>query len=732
MNKVEVLSPAGDLENFFTAINSGADAVYLGLDRFNARMKADNISTGNISEVVDFAHLKGVKVYVTLNTLVSDSEMKDVIQMVDECVRAGVDAFIVQDFGIIGVLRRTFPSIVLHGSTQLGVHNLRGARVAKSLGLSRVVLSREVTLEDIRQISQNVDIELEVFVQGAMCVCFSGNCYLSSLKCGASGNRGECKQLCRLPYKLSGKDFGRDGYMLSPRDNCMLDSLKDIVDAGVVSLKIEGRLRRQGYVSVATRVYRNAIDELILTGYIDDVHTKKNALKKVFSRGEFVQGYFDGNDIIDSYHNNHMGEYIGEVVSCSRFKNIYRIELKVNVQLHKNDGLKLVDKNSSVSLGVGNIEYNGNNIVVFAKNYAKPNSKVYRVLDSVFEGLGEDISRYERIDMYFEAYAGSPMKLKIVSPTSEYALNGDMCEIANTKGTTLISVQSQLEKLGDYKKYFRLGDITCDIGDNVFLPIAKLNSLRRDCLEGLKNMILSQRKLPYKRNVTMALGIEGFECHDIALAMVDEKMDISNIRKEYDGIILSPTVYSLDVVAKFCDKVSKVGCKKVLLNMPIIALKEDLVILDKVVEFCRERGIGLVANNIYALDYISEGSEVWAGSNMNITNQYSAILLKKYGVEECISAIEKWFGSVGGTIKMCNGYRVLMTLAHCPHKTLTRRDCANGQCGYLGDLVLLGENRKYTIRRYKVASCYFELVDSVLEEKDSDRKVDDLRGIKNV
>ena len=284
MKRFEVLSPAGDIENFKVAIKSGADAVYFGLNKFNARLKADNISLDNLQELVGYAHLKGVKTYVTINTLVSNSELKELVAMVGKCLECGVDAFIVQDYGVISVLKSVYPDIVLHGSTQLGVHNVHGAKVAKSLGLSRVVLSREVTIEDIREIKNSVDIELEVFVQGAMCVCFSGNCYLSSLKFGASGNRGLCKQLCRLPYEMTNGKSKKTGYMLSPRDNCMLDYLQELCDIGVESFKIEGRLRRAGYVATATRVYRQAIDSITGNSKFDKNQATSD-LKKVFSMG---------------------------------------------------------------------------------------------------------------------------------------------------------------------------------------------------------------------------------------------------------------------------------------------------------------------------------------------------------------------------------------------------------------------------------------------------------------
>lgn len=285
---LELLAPAGDTEAFDVAIESGADAVYLGLDNFNARMKAQNFDCVGIADVVSRAHFYGVKVYVTVNTILQNDEFSDLISLVKAAVDAKVDAFLVQDLGVCKVLKECFDGIVLHASTQLGVHNLLGAKMCEEAGFSRVVLSRETKLEDIKEIRQNTNLEIEYFVQGALCVAFSGNCYLSSKEQGASGNRGFCKQLCRLPYRaeVGGKTY--DGYLLSARDLCLYSSIKQLAEAGVCSFKIEGRLRRKGYVACAVQAYRKAIDEAEngKNPVLDD--KTKTMLKIAFSRGEYL------------------------------------------------------------------------------------------------------------------------------------------------------------------------------------------------------------------------------------------------------------------------------------------------------------------------------------------------------------------------------------------------------------------------------------------------------------
>ena len=286
---LELLAPAGDISALDTAIKCGADAVYLGLNGFNARMRAQNFNADNIGEVVARAHFYGVKVYVTINTVLQNDEFNDLISLVKTAVCAKVDAFLVQDLGVAKVLKDAFEGIVLHASTQMGVHNLYGAKVAERMGIKRVVLSREAKLEDIKQIRDNTSLEIEYFVQGALCIAFSGNCYLSSVEQGASGNRGLCKQLCRLPYIAKSGGKIDKGYMLSARDLCLARSVKELADAGVCSFKIEGRLRRDGYVAEAVQTYRRIIDEVEKGRKIDFDEKDENRLKIAFSRGDFLE-----------------------------------------------------------------------------------------------------------------------------------------------------------------------------------------------------------------------------------------------------------------------------------------------------------------------------------------------------------------------------------------------------------------------------------------------------------
>lgn len=713
---VEVLSPAGDMKSFYRAIESGADAIYMGAPKFNARMKASNFTLDEMSQAVKFAHLKGVKVYVTLNTLVTTKEMKDVVGVVGEMLNIGVDAFIVQDLGIVSVLKSVYPDIVLHGSTQMGVHNIRGARVAKSIGLSRVVLSREVGLDDIRKIRENVDIELECFVQGALCVCFSGNCYLSSLKCSASGNRGECKQLCRLKYSASVGKTHKDGYLLSPKDICNAKYLAELITLGVVSFKIEGRLRRGGYVAKTTLAYRQMVDDFFSAKEID-YKSAENTLKKVFSRGEFIRGYFEGNDIIEPKINNHIGEYIGKVKSCNKFKDIYKIIISLDKDktIHSGDGIKFKVGDEYISMGIGNVEHGGNNIVVFGKNSIPNDSNVYKSVDSLFEDEVVDKSKYRDVYLSVSAIVGNKFEVTASVDGYKKTFYGDILECAKTRAITEENIVSQLGKFDPQIWRVHFDEITLD---NVFMPLSKLNEIRREIVAYFESVLhLTKEHSPEPFPKIESITANG------NMAIVDEKVNIRCLAKNYVRLIFAPTVYSVQVVKHFVEEYSRYFSGTPVLKLPIIAMADDLDIVDNILKECPN--IALMAENIYGLDYLNDGFEVLAGSNMNITNDYTLTYLKSIGVKNMVGSIERWCQPLGGVYRITSGNLVLMTFAHCPYKTICNSTCE--ACKYAGVIKINGGGNEYTVRKYRVAKCYYELVDGVKTTLNGTNEVYDLR-----
>lgn len=284
---LELLSPAGSPEAVIAAVQNGADAVYMGLGDFNARRGAKNFTDEEFEKAVRYCHVRGCKVYVTLNTLVNDREIPAATESARLASRCGVDGIIIQDLGLISVVRRAAPDIPLHASTQMSIHNLAGVQAAAEMGLTRAVLARELSLEEIKFITSNSPIETEVFVHGALCFCHSGQCYMSALIGRRSGNRGMCAQPCRMQYSLGGR---MDDYPMSLKDNCLVDRLRELEEAGVACVKIEGRMKRPEYTAIVTGIYSKAIKERR-----QPTAEEMNMLTKAFSRQGFTQGYFNGD-----------------------------------------------------------------------------------------------------------------------------------------------------------------------------------------------------------------------------------------------------------------------------------------------------------------------------------------------------------------------------------------------------------------------------------------------------
>ena len=282
---IELLAPAGSMDSLRAAVQNGANAVYLGCGSFNARQSAKNFTPATLAEAVKYCHIRGVAVHLTLNTLVLDREMQDLANLIRQAALCGVDAFIVQDLGVVQMCRQIAPNVDIHGSTQMTIHSLAGVQVCAAMGMKRVVLSRELNRDEIRFICANSPIEIEVFAHGALCMCYSGQCYLSSVIGCRSGNRGRCAQPCRQTY---GYNRWEDKYPLSLKDNCLVGYLKELQGMGVASIKLEGRMKRPEYVATVTSVYRKALDEGVVTREMMD------SLLAAFNRDGFTDGYYTG------------------------------------------------------------------------------------------------------------------------------------------------------------------------------------------------------------------------------------------------------------------------------------------------------------------------------------------------------------------------------------------------------------------------------------------------------
>lgn len=717
---LELLAPAGDREAFFVAIASGADAVYLGLDNFNARMKAQNFDCDNIAEVVAYAHFFGVKVYVTINTILQNQEFEDLIALVKAAVDAKVDAFLVQDLGVCKVLRECFDGIVLHASTQMGIHNLYGAKVAKEAGFSRVVLSRETKLEDIIAIRQNTDLEIEYFVQGALCTAFSGNCYLSSKEQGASGNRGLCKQLCRLPYRAVSQSKTYDGYLLSARDLCLFSSLKELADAGVCSFKIEGRLRRKGYVACAVQAYRKALDEVEngLNPRLDERVEKE--LKIAFSRGEYLKrAYLDEGtpNVVEKRFNNHVGVRIGVVRSVKEFKDgLFEIEVATKYPLQKGDGLKFFDNDrEKASLGIGEPKICKNGAYSFVtKTKVKVGWQVNIILDTQLDDELFKAQRSVPICLEVEAKIGFPLKIKATFKSKNADISVEKrteqnLEKALNAPMSANDVANACSKVGD--SGFSVAACRVDT-DGVFVAKSIVNALRRDVLCELKERIIDnnapgkvtfdeEKANEFLQDLRALEPIRSERWH-----VVKSENPVTGMVRANETILLKPDVYDAKSIRKTLDLLD-IDTKDVVLDLPIYANGKDLAVLEKAIE---ESGIKrLASENAYGLYFAKKGCEVIAAQGHNIANVFAVREAKRLGASAYVPSCEYADFCADDSLERVETDEdiPLMTFAHCPYKAIFDCDCKS--CAYKPNLVIERENKKYAIRRVRLASCRFEL-----------------------
>lgn len=486
----EILAPAGSKEALIGAISSGANAVYLAGKRFGARAFADNFSNEDILEVINYAHVRGVFVYVTINTLVYDDEIDDLLAYTDFLVTSGVDALIVQDLGVLDLCLHRYPDLDIHVSTQMNTHSIDQVKFLKSLGVKRIVLARETPIELILDIKKQVDIELEVFVHGALCVSYSGQCLMSSMMGGRSGNRGECAQPCRLPYTLLKDDeiVSKESYLLSTKDLMTLEYMHALIDAGIDSFKIEGRMRKAYYVIQAVLSYKRARDAYLNHQSID-LKEDIDALTKLFNRS-FTKGYLlheIPKVINQNIRPNHMGIEIGEVISY--YNHQVKVRLKDTLKMH--DGYRIISSQKDYGNIITRLIKEGelvkeafehDIVMIDVKEKIEKGAKVLKTLDVSLE---DELSIY--IDEHFPILPlfgtcvikeNEKIQLIIKDQDETYTLySQDIIEKSRTQSTSKAQVLDKLSRLGDTPFYFDSLDIKMTEG--LFVPVKVITELRR-------------------------------------------------------------------------------------------------------------------------------------------------------------------------------------------------------------------------------------------------------------
>ncbi len=703
MKKIELLAPVGSHEAFISSINNGADAIYLAGEHFGAREKA-TFTNDELKEMIKYAHIREVRVHVVINTLIYDDEIDRVMEFVDFLYNNDVDAVIVQDLGIITLIHKTYPDLEIHASTQLNTLNYKQAQVLKDLGVSRVILAREANLDVVKEIKEKVNIDVEIFAHGALCMGYSGQCLFSSLAAKKSGNRGECLQLCRLPYSfmINDKRAISDGeYLLSCKDLCTLEYIDDFIEAGVTSLKIEGRVKSASYVGKTVSMYRKYIDEFYSTNKINVDKNDILDLKKVFNR-DFTKGYIKdekARDIVNHFRPNNIGVKIGRVVKIDNNK----VYVKLTQQLYQGDGVRFISDHGDTGMFVNKLYNKGlltnvgeaNEIIgIELKNRVNIGDIVYKTSDIILNKQIEEnntkcVKRFP-IDVKVEAYIGKNLVIEAIDNLnnkvrvkSEYVIDK-----ANNTPTSKERIKEQINKLRESVYYLNQFDIEGD--EMIIIPISIINRLRNEMIDCLnkKREIINTRK---GKQISEFENIE-IVCDDFSYMYKINNKDQYEIIKEYEN---DKNIYWFNKECVY----------------PYFRISNGLI---------SPKNNSVLVNELSDIDTTKY---MIANTYMNTTNIYALYTLYKLGfkrvtlsvemglerIKNLINNYKKVFGFVPNVEVIVYGKTDLMITKHCPiNNILKDSDIDCGRCK--GDRFYLLDRKGYKLELLKDGLCNIRII----------------------
>ncbi len=680
---LEILAPAGNETCAMAAINSGANAIYLGLSAFSARQSAENFDEAAFRRLILHAHLLGVKVYVAMNTLVKDEELSDFFKNLLFAWNAGADAIIMQDLLLGKLVHQQYPQIVLHASTQAGICTLEGARFAKECGFSRVILARETPLSEIQEIASF--IETEVFVQGALCTCFSGQCYFSSFAGGNSGNRGRCKQPCRKQYAYDRDENEEKSYALSLSDLCVGEDIEKLIAAGVTSFKIEGRMRRAEYVAAAVSYYRAILDKK------GNTSLSLSDLKRTYNRGNYTKGLAFGQDkrFLSTVVQGHLGEKVGVV---KVFNGEYIVESQFTPRM--GDAFKILRDGKEV----GGASYTKNirkGFVISSKIRLKNGDGVFITTDTAVNERVLQKSRKGKL----------AISLHFAEGEFPIARCGEIQQIGST---LLQSAKNQALTEEQLKSCFAKTDglpidvefLEVSVQGNIFIPKSELNAFRRDFFAAICHKIALGDRISCEEN---SLEITTFSPPKTQKTAV--------IVTNCNGVTADIVIYKANDYKKPLPNDFINGQFEKYIYYPAFATRQDILQLEKYLTQAQIDGV--YVENFGGLVFAKEnGLQVFAGTGLNLTNRCSIdVLLKTYDIPYYALSKELNDGEIKGLL--CDGCFVLssgnikiMDLCYCPFG----KTCA--VCDKRDVYKLTDESgRIFPVRRYLATdgSCRFEV-----------------------
>lgn len=683
MDLVELLAPAGSREALTAAVESGANAVYLAGSMFGARAYANNFDEDGLREAIRFAHLRGVRINVTVNTIVSDEELPAIKDYLRFLAAAGADAILVQDLGVAKLAREIVPELPLHASTQMTVHSLEGVLALQELGFTRVVLSRELSLKEIRHICANCEVEIEVFMHGALCVCYSGQCLMSSMIGGRSGNRGRCAQPCRLPYTLvNEKDEDVLGdkagsYLLSPRDLNTIDIIPELIDAGVASLKIEGRMKRPEYVATVVGTYRQAIDTYYAGAGYKVADEARDNLAQIFNR-DFTTAYLldrPGKNMMSDRRPNNRGLLIGRVTAYDWDRRVVTVKLsgrlalgdqvdfwvkvggRVTATIHE-----LTDaKGNSIAFGQA-----GDTVAFAIPSAVRDHDRVFKVYDAALMEKGKAMYtagapvRRIPISVRVTAAIGKPLTIELDDGKGHIAsaATAFIGEPARKRPLSEEVVRKQVERLGT--SVYALSELSVSIEGDVMVPMSEINEARRQAVEQLDALRLAEFAFPPRKFAALAEPRPLPEIKAQLMAAVDtlEKMKAA-IEGGADGILFGGESYAHRTIAladyEAAWQLAQETGIRIDFNLPRIIKQNHQKAVEKLLlawqQTCRPAAVHV--HNIGAAALVKRLTDlpVHADYSLIAYNKATLAFLKEYGVAEATLSPELSFKQVQALAK---------------------------------------------------------------------------------
>lgn len=703
ITNIELLAPAGNYDAFLAGVENGANAIYLGGKVFNARANASNFYLDELKKIVEYAHLRNVKIHLTLNTLLDDTELKEALDFAYSIYEIGVDAVIIQDLGLAKILHKYIPNLPLHASTQLSTHNLEGVKKLTEIGFSRVVLARELSFDEIKYICDNTNTEIEIFVHGALCVSYSGQCLMSSMIGDRSGNRGKCAQPCRLPYKLIKNDTEvASGYLLSPKDLSTLESLKDLPN--VTCLKIEGRMKSPEYVATVTSIYRKYLDKILFEA--NNVSTKstiqnseyaktfvdtedKNNLLQIFNRGGFSTAYLykkTGKDMMCYEKPKNWGTYVGKVNNYDgkRYITLDNVS-KINI----GDGIEVWNNsNESPSTIVSEII---NNKVGRIHGNIQIGNKVYKTSDKLLnqkakESFSRGFSRHSPV--LLKLFINSSTPIKIFINDFEYISN-IVPEKSKNQPITIEKIKEHLTKTGNTP--FEVSNIEVKLENDLFIPVSKLNELRREAFDEYEKYILASTPRNIERK-----ALEIFPKSTNIQKEKSVSVFFNILREEYKNLknVDNYYFYFKDAI-KNIDLLDEFSGKKYIVLPAITKQNYETLIKNNIIKILSHVD-GFVLSNIGQLEYFnsfldntdnSKSIEFIANYNFNTFNSYTLSLLENLGFSKAILSPELTKAQINSLANLnikkeiiAYGNICVMTSEYCPIGSLAGNYTENHAC----------------------------------------------------